>query len=136
MLSSTLRANKDSGLGKILNAKFTNHPRSQEWQEAGAQLNRIDETMRKRTPSERHNRRKSALYVEPLSETNWNRPASTLKSEARDFLMDAVNDYAGPHERFQPGSPILMATDPELYQALQGWPDRPALPATEWPMAS
>jgi AbiV family abortive infection protein len=127
MLSTTMRTDRDSGLGKILHARVTNPPQSKEWRKADAELKRIDEALRKRTPNDRHNKRIAALYVEPRSANEWNRPATTLASEARDFLIDAVNEYSGQHERFSPGSSVLKDIDPEMYEALESWPGRPEL---------
>ena len=122
-----MRADRESGLGKILQARMTNPPQSEEWKKADAELKRIDETIQKRTPNDRHKKRIAALYVEPRSASEWNRPAITSPDDARDFLIDAVNEYSGQHERFSPGSMILKATDPETYEALEAWTERPKL---------
>ena len=136
MLSFTLTADRESGLGKLLRAKMENHPQSKEWQDANNELERIDETKKKRTPSDRHQKRIAALYVEPLSDSCWNRPATVSALDAHRFLEDAVNDYA---VRYQQGyitseDSNLRDIDPDLYDALQQWSDRPELPPPEWPL--
>jgi AbiV family abortive infection protein len=134
MLSLTMRADRESGLGKLLKARMENPPQSAEWQKADAELKRIDEMKKKRSPTDRHEKRMAALYVEPISESEWNRPAATSALTARDFLQDAVNDYAGRYYRYCGAeNAILKKDDPELYNALEQWSDRPVLQGPEWP---
>ena len=105
-------------------------PLSEKWKEARAVLDQVIKKIRKGTPDERHKTRMLALYVEPLTNTEWNRPANKSAKEAYEFLVDAMNDYRG---RFQQGYVstvgILEKTDPALYSALMAMPDRPSLPA-------
>jgi AbiV family abortive infection protein len=135
MLSIVTRADRDSGLGKLLRARMENHPQSPEWRKADVELKQIDETKKKRTPSDRHEKRIAALYVEPISESEWNRPATISASTAHDFLQDAVNDYAGRYGQgyITSADSILRHVDPELYSALEQWSDRPELQPPEWP---
>ncbi len=122
MLSVNVRADRDSGLGKILRAKMENHPHSEEYQSAEVELNRINEIKIKRTPHERHGKRMSALYVEPESETQWNRPADESSPlAAHDFLQDAVNDYSVQYHQDYINSQdsILKDLDPELEELPQ-----------------
>jgi AbiV family abortive infection protein len=135
MLSLTIRADRASGLGKLLQARVENHPRSLDWQKANSELKRIDNEKKKRTPTDRHERRIAALYVEAVSPTEWNRPIHT-RAEAYEFLVDAVNDYGLQYQqRYITGTdPILKQLDPELYGALAQWSDRPVLPAPEHPI--
>jgi AbiV family abortive infection protein len=135
MLSTTMRADRESGLGKILRASSENPPQSPEFQKARATLEEIDLTKQKRTPSDRHEKRMSALYVEPESETRWNRPADAASAlAAHDFLQDAVNDYSGRYHQGYITSAILKEDDPDLYGAIEQWADRPELPAPEHPL--
>jgi AbiV family abortive infection protein len=134
MASLTMRADRESGVGKLLQARIEeNHPHSAEWRKADAELKRIDETKTKRTPSERHNLRMEALYVEPLSENQWNRPAVSA-STAYAFLVDAANEYS---VRYQQGyitpANMLKGLDPELFSALEQWHERPELQPPESP---
>jgi AbiV family abortive infection protein len=135
MLSLTLRADKDSGLGKILEARMKNPPQNDEWKKATEELMRIDKAKKKNAPSNRHEKRIKALYVE--SETEWNRPAVTLESAAYEFLADAVNDYSGRYHQGYITSPtsieLLKHNDLDLYNALDQWPDRPLLPLPDHP---
>jgi AbiV family abortive infection protein len=95
MLSTTLTADRDTGLGKLMRTKMENPPQSPEWQKADAELQRIDEIKKKRTPSDRHEERMAALYVEPASDSQWNRPTDISASEAHDFLQVRVGTKHG-----------------------------------------
>jgi AbiV family abortive infection protein len=122
MLSTVITApDKESGLGKLLWERMTTHPQSAEGKKADAELASISDKKRKRVPSERHDARTSALYVEPVSGNKWNRPADTPRSSAQEFLRDAVNDYAVQYGQSYITSPepILKHIKPELYGALE-----------------
>jgi AbiV family abortive infection protein len=138
MLSIVMTADRDSGLGKVLRVRSEAYPQSPEWKEADDQLAKLDRKKKGRVPRERHEKRMSSLYVEPVSQSEWNRPANTSPSSARVFLQDAVNDYAGRYGNGYSTSslPILKDIDPELYDALEQWSDRPELPCPEWPPAA
>jgi hypothetical protein len=125
MLSITIK----SGMANLL-AAMHKDPLSSEFQDANAKLDKIVEAKQKRTPNDRHAQRKKTLYVEPISETQWNRPGDTSAIVVFEFLRDAVNDYSLECGNMQDG--ILENTNPELYAALEQWPDRPTLyPASE-----
>jgi AbiV family abortive infection protein len=133
MASLTMRADKESGLGKILQAS-QNPPQSAEWQKADAALKQIDETKTKRTPSDRDNLRMAALYVEPVSESGWNRPANISALKAYESLVQATNDYSIRYQqRYPTPKSMLKDLDPELYGAFEQWPDRPELQPPEHP---
>jgi AbiV family abortive infection protein len=118
-----------SGIADLL-AAMNKDPSSSEFQDAKAKLDKIVEARQKRTPNDRHAQRKKALYVEPISETQWNRPGDTSAIVAFEFLRDALNDYSLKCGNMQDA--ILASTNPELYAALQQWSDRPTLyPASE-----
>jgi AbiV family abortive infection protein len=136
MLSSIITADRDSELGKILRTRMENHPQSPEWQKANLELERITNIKKRRTPSDRHGQRMAALYVEPVSATEWNRPAATPASVAHSVLQDAVNDYAGRyHQHYITGTePMLKHIDPDLYGALAQWSERPELQPPEGPI--
>jgi AbiV family abortive infection protein len=139
MASTTLRAHKESGIGKILEARMKNDLQSIQGREADAKLKKIDEIKQKRTPIERHEKRMEALYVEPISETEWNRPwLSTSQLAAHDFLEDARNDYSVRSQNgyVQPGSSneILKQSNLDLHNALEQWSDRPTLERPPGPL--
>jgi AbiV family abortive infection protein len=121
MFSSTLRADRDTVVGKLLIARMTNPPQSQAWKDADAQLNKIIKRKDERTPNDRHLMRMRALYVEPKSSVGWNRPADVTEAEAQHYLMEAVNDYAGPYN------------NPDVRGLLGQLTDGPELPRPVWP---
>ena len=78
----------------------------------------------------------TALYVEPKSESTWGRPALAVnKNQAREFLEDAIGDYAIIYDQeYLTGSgAVLKENNPELFATLTEWPERPSLPIWEWP---
>ncbi len=132
-LSMTLRDSSHEGhLAQILGVRMHSHPQSDEWKSADKELNEITKRQMKRVPQERHKERMSALYVEPNEfGTRWKRPREKSEDEARVFLEDAANDYAGQYDRIQRGT--VQYSDEELFHALQAWPECPELPLPEWP---
>jgi AbiV family abortive infection protein len=54
VLSTTMMTDGDTGQGKLLNARFQADLHGEERKAADEQLKGIDETLRKRAPSERH----------------------------------------------------------------------------------
>jgi AbiV family abortive infection protein len=134
MLSTVIRADRDSGVGKVLNARMKSLPQSEQWKEANAALKQIDESKKKRTPTDRHEERQKALYVGPVSETEWNRPATISAMKAYEDLEHAVNDYSVCYCQgyIEPGD-MLRHIDPDLHKALEQWSDRPTLVPPEWP---
>ena len=73
-----------------------------------------------------------ALYVEPTSKTEWNRPAVTSAMTAYEFLIDAANDYA-VRQRYTTPAEMLKHVDSDLYNALEQLPERPILHPPDWP---
>lgn len=131
-LSMVQRASGNERLAELLKTRMRYHPQSQEYKEADKQINDITKLQKKRTPEDRHRERVRALYVEPNdSGTAWNRPNQTPQEKARIFIEDAVNDYAPEYDRIQRGT--IQYIEPELFQALQEWAERPELPLPEWP---
>jgi AbiV family abortive infection protein len=134
MTSLTLRADNNSGVGKLLQSRWKAPFSSKERQEADKQLEKIDQLKLKRTPDDRHRQRMKALYVDILSEEQWNRPAQEVSpTDAYEFLADAMNDYGLQRLQRYMDLPLLKADDPELHDALMQWSDRPELPHVEAP---
>jgi AbiV family abortive infection protein len=126
MFSVVQRTNTNTVLGQLLQDRSRAKPGSPEWQNLTEKIDKITELQKKRTPEDRHNQRMKALYVEPL-ESGWNRPAETSEIAARDFLTDAINEYAIQ----QLGYVDPDLGDTALHAALKQWQDRPELePAT------
>jgi AbiV family abortive infection protein len=136
MLSVTMRADRDTGAGRLLMSRMTGQSGTEEAKRTDDALTQITRRMKGAVPTERHKQRELALYVdpiEPLAVDRWNRPLTEItKSKAHDFLEDARNDYAiqlSNHDL-----PLLKHFDPELCWALEQWPDRPTLPLPEGPL--
>jgi hypothetical protein len=128
-----MRSDQDSGLGKLLQARMNTTPGSKEWTVLSEKVEKLDRQKKKRVPDERHKQRMSALYVDAISIGRWNRPTKEVsRAPARDFLVDAVNDYSIQRSRYTELQ-ITRVDNPELVSALEGWSDRPELPAAEWP---
>jgi len=122
-LSITMKADRDSELGRLLQTSTA---------AAGEQLEKLRRQKAKRVPSERHEQRTSALYVDPIP-GGWNRPTKEItQAFAYDYLQDAANDYRGSYDRYT-DLEIHKPDDPELYTALEQWTDRPTLPSPESP---
>ena len=135
MMSLTMRGETGSGLGKLLQARMTTTPGTEERRLANEEIEKLDRLKAKRVPNERHNQRMSALYVDAISIDQWNRPSEEIsRAFARDFLTDAVNDYSVQYSQGYTDLEIKIKDDePELFKALQQWSDRPELPRPEWP---
>jgi hypothetical protein len=79
------------------------------------------------TPTERHQARMAAIYVDITDdERDWDRPCTMDRDAAYQEINHAMNDY-----RMRMGDlntpQILRIKDAELEAALQAWPDRPVL---------
>jgi AbiV family abortive infection protein len=134
MLSVTMRADRDSSAGKLLMSRMTAQPGTEEWRKTEKALAEIDRRKKRAVPTERHEKREVALYVDPigpLSVDRWNRPIIEISQmRAFDFITDARNDYAIQLDRYT-NLVIMECTDAELSKALELWPDRPELLSAE-----
>jgi AbiV family abortive infection protein len=100
-LSTTITADRNSGIGKLIMTPVG----SKGWREAREQIEKWLRKMAKRTPSDRHEQRMSALYVDPVAPDQWSRPIKKISATAASkYLQDVLNDYLGPYDRY---------TDPE-----------------------
>jgi AbiV family abortive infection protein len=134
MKSITTRADRTTGLGKVLTTRMTAPNGSAEQKAAREQIDRLDQLKKRREPDERHKLRMSALYVDPTSDGQWSRPTEEISAmRAHDFISDAANDYSIQQDRWYTNLALVKDDDPELHDALQKWSDRPRLPAPEWP---
>lgn len=133
MASLNISTDKDTGVGKVLSARMTSPLGSSERQKADAALEQIDKSMRRRTPADRRDDRIMALYVDPTSDTVWNRPANaTSAADAFEALRVARNDYSIRIDQWYlaPASgsnEVLKQSNPDLFRALDQWRDRPNL---------
>jgi AbiV family abortive infection protein len=134
MTSLTLRTKNNSGVGKLLRSRMKAPPGSSERKEADKQLDKIDQLKSKRTPLDRHQLRMTALYVDILSEKDWNQPTRKISQNAAyEFLIDALNDYAPQRQQRYTDLSFVKSVDLELHDALVRWSDRPELPQVAAP---
>jgi hypothetical protein len=143
MKSIVMRAEEGSGLNKLLRARMRAKAGTKEWKDIDEQLAKLDRQHQKRTPEERHKQRLAALYIDAVSENEWNRPLTNISAEeARKTLTDAANDYSIQYDRYtnleilNPGPGALddaAKNNRELYDALKAWTNRPTLPPPERP---
>jgi basic membrane lipoprotein Med (substrate-binding protein (PBP1-ABC) superfamily) len=74
----------------------------------------------------------SALYVDPISDAEWNRPAKKITREfAHAFLLDVGNEYWLEQAHGYSDLSSVAMKDAELAAALEQWTDRPTMPARE-----
>ena len=134
MKSITMRADRNSGVGKILHVRMKAPPGTTERTAADDQIEKLDQQKKRREPDERHRLRMSALYVDLTSAAQWNRPAKEISAmSAHNFISDAVNDYDGQYSNRYTNFETVKHIDPELHDALQHWTERPQLFIPEWP---
>lgn len=117
-LSITQAADADSALSKLHQAVLKHPAETEERKKAAAELEEITRRQEKRAPSDRHQERLSALYVEP-SDGDWSRPSKVSKEGAHKFLSDAINDYR-----------LMLYGDPDskLNKFLAEWSGSPVMP--------
>jgi AbiV family abortive infection protein len=133
MLSTVIRGNTDGGT--LIRDMATAEHGSSAWKAAEEKIQQVIQRLRKRTPSDRHEQRELALYVDLVSATEWNRPSQTITQQtARDFINDAVNDYSIQQGQNYNELEILKHRDAELCEALKLWADRPQMTPPEWPI--
>lgn len=134
MSSLSMRANNQSGAGKLLQSRINAPLGSKERKQTDKQVDKIVQLKWKRTPDDRHRLRMKALYVDILSEELWNQPAREIsQTAAYEFLVDARNDYQLQRSQRYMDLSLVESGDPELHDALVQWSDRPELQQVEAP---
>jgi AbiV family abortive infection protein len=134
MTSIVMRADKGSGLAKLLQTQMSAKPGSKEWKEAREQIEKLDRQKKNRIPGNRHEQRMSALYVDAVSPDRWSRPTTEIsQTSAFDYLQDAANDYSIQYDHYT-NPQLYKPDDLELYTALEKWTDRLTLPSPERPL--
>jgi AbiV family abortive infection protein len=134
IFSLTIRADNATVAGRLLQTRMKLPLGSREREEADKQIEKIQQKNWKRTPDDRHRLRMKALYVDILSEENWNRPAQEVSQMlAYEFLANAINDYELQCQQRYIDLHHLKQFKPELHDALVQWSDRPQLARVEPP---
>jgi AbiV family abortive infection protein len=130
----TFSADDSSELGRLMVAHRTSEHGSAEKTNAAVQLEKAGERKLGRLAGDRHKLRMAALYVDALSVHEWNRPSRKVsQQQARDFIREAVNDYATPYNQQYSNLEFLERDNPEWLRVLREWSDRPKLPSPESP---
>jgi AbiV family abortive infection protein len=108
---------------------------STEWQAAKDEYERLLVQIKQRIPADRHTNRMSALYVDPISVTEWNRPTKKITREVCSCLLfDVLGEYYLEQNHGYADLSIVATKDAELAEALKNWTDRPTMPAQEVPI--
>jgi AbiV family abortive infection protein len=129
MTGLTIRTRNDSGVGKLLRSRIEAPRGSVERKEADQKINKSYQKIWSRTPDERHQQRMRALYVDILSDEQWNQPArGTSQTAAYEFLVNAIGDYEVERQQGYTELPLVKSVDQELHDALVQWSDRPEQP--------
>lgn len=71
MLSVTVQADRDTGAGQLLMSRITAQPGTEEWKKTDDAVARIVRRKKKDIPTERHEQRELALYVDPIEPLQW-----------------------------------------------------------------
>lgn len=124
-MSVTYRLDADDELSRLLRARHAAIG-TPEYGALDEQVKRIDRSVAKRQPHDRHEWRESAFYVDLLDDgVGWSRPSDLSGAKCARAVCDAINDYAGRRDRFE--SPEVN-TDEVLVRALAAMSAKPVLP--------
>lgn len=134
-LSTSFRFQNDSQAGKLMLRRMEllrlGQQFSKEYTEVEIKAAELMERVRKRTPSDRHKARTQALYVEPdQSGLGWNIPKDITPEFARDFVIDAANDYSSARQHINTES---SGDATEFIKQVRKWKSRPEIPLPIWP---
>ena len=132
MLSFTMTADRDTGVGKLILSILMAVPGTDESKRADDALKELNKLKGQRVAQDRHNLRMLAMYIDPEGD-DWNRPARRISpADARGFLEEARNDYA--LQRLNGYNNFQKDEECELFKALEQWSDRPTLPLPPGPL--
>jgi AbiV family abortive infection protein len=125
---TTLRADKDTSLGRLMAASFERPPGSDEWRQADVVVQRVVARRRKRLPHDRHELRQAGFYVDVSSEAGWKRPQDLVPLECAHQIQDAINDYMGALDQIQCAEVYEYRTHPKFTAALAEVINKVSLP--------
>jgi len=131
-MSVTLITDSPSALDTALRTRVTSRPGDPGFQAAEDVIQTAIEAKAKHAPTDRHEKRLEAFFVDlEESGTDWKRPSKTISQEdAYRLLNDTANDYAGQWDRF---SNTALLEDGQLVAAVEAWLDKPSLQPPTWP---
>jgi AbiV family abortive infection protein len=126
-MSLTYRADRDSQLGKLLQARLQHTPGTREYQQVDAALAALDKQKGRRQPRDRHEQRMRSFYVDLSPEgSSWLRPRELSPKDCADTVTDAINDYTNARERIEQAG--LLHNDQALATAIAALPAPVDLP--------
>lgn len=130
--STTLRGEPPTCVDTILRKMSSTEPGSQEWNTVKEKADSAMDAKRKHDPQRRHSIRIGGLYVDLNNAgSGWSRPCIRNASEARNEIVDAVNDYAVERDRLR--DEVLDEDHPEMARARASIASEITLPAPRWP---
>jgi len=127
-LAVSISAARDSRLAQLLGLAWSRED-TPEVREARKEVENVIQAKVRRTPSNRHDQRMKALYVDLTQDGRWSRPANFPREEAELVILEAMNDYSGLTGNLR----AQYGEDPTVFELLRQWPGRPELPPVKWP---
>lgn len=131
-LTIAMHGSKGSQISELMQTMMKSHPNSPEYKTADKKLAEIRDKIKHRNPTERHQKRMLALYVD-LDDAGqeWNLPCRTSRELAHEYIIDAINDYSSGHHRIV--NKNVKAQDPSLFKILDSWKQWPEFWKPMWP---
>jgi hypothetical protein len=131
-VSTVLRMTRGTRLDDLLRRYMHGPPASEGGQTARKELQVAIDAKTKRSPTDRHELRMRAFYVDmkPTAD-GWLRPSEITRQEALDAISDAVNDYSGERDRLR--DEVIESRFPEMAATRRGMDPRPLLIPPRWP---
>lgn len=127
-----IQSGSDTKLNRLWEATFVSKA-TPESIKASEELCAIGVRMNKKLPTQRHDWRQKALYVEPnRSGDGWDRPKDQSKQIALHSIYGASSAYSSHVCLFTPTGYFKNA-DPAFSTALRAWEERPHLPTAYLP---
>jgi AbiV family abortive infection protein len=128
-LSLTRRMEKGDQLQLLLRARRDSPPGSAERQAAQEQIHLLDERQMRRQPTDRHQKRMRAVYVDLLNGDAWSRPCDLDPQDCADEVQNAINDYTNARLRCIEEAATIHG-DHQLAEAVAALMQRPTFPPT------
>jgi len=131
-LSTTLKAEPPSAIDAAVRTMWRSELGSPEWKAAKDAADVAVNAKRRRNPERRHSVKIAGLYVDLNDRgSTWLRPCLRDTSEARNEIVDAVNDYSAERDRLR--DEVLSQDHPEMASARATMAANLTLPAPRWP---
>jgi len=132
-LSSMLAANRGTSVGDALQTMLTSPIDSRETKQAREIVEVASEATGRRAPSDRHDQRMRALYVDLDSSGRWRRPQDLDERVLEREVFYAISDYAGERDRLR--DEVLEDDFPAMAKARTAKCPGLVLPMPTWPQS-